>query len=106
MIVCSPNQVWVCDGGAIVKAMFWLQQMADEILQTVPGRSTSDSYVLILLLINFQNLLFYYDSDQSSRPSGVIFLEVELWALAPFSGYNWSLAGLLLWASGDSGQRR
>ena len=68
----------MCDGGTTAEEMFRLRQMADEILQTVPGRSTSDSYVLILSLINFQNLLFYYDSDQSSRPSGVIFLEVEL----------------------------
>ena len=39
-------------------------------------RSTSD--YLVMTDLGLQNLLFYYDSDQSSRPSGVIFLEVEL----------------------------
>ena len=63
--------------------------MADQILQTVPGRSSPPLTATDLLTDpDLQNLLFYYDSDLSSRPSGVIFLEVRLSsALSPFSCY-------------------
>lgn len=35
----------------------------------------SSSSFLIQLCISLQNILFYYDGEQSARPSGVVFLE-------------------------------
>ena len=32
----------------------------------------------LIFFLPLQNLLFYYDSEQSTKPTGVIFLEVRL----------------------------
>ena len=32
----------------------------------------------LIFFLPLQNLLFYYDSEQSAKPTGVIFLEVRL----------------------------
>ena len=42
-----------------------------------------DSFVVffvknLIFFLPLQNLLFYYDSEQSTKPTGVIFLEVRL----------------------------
>ena len=33
---------------------------------------------IFIFFLPLQNLLFYYDSEQSTKPTGVIFLEVRL----------------------------
>ena len=44
--------------------------------------SVYDSFVFfvknLIFFLPLQNLLFYYDSEQSTKPTGVIFLEVRL----------------------------
>ena len=33
-------------------------------------------WIIFIRKLLFQNLLFYYDTEQSAKPTGVIFLEV------------------------------
>ena len=49
--------------------------MVGQMVQTLSGEKILHLVKCCHLLL-FQNLLFYYDNEQSSKPAGVIFLEV------------------------------
>ena len=77
-------QVRLCPGWPSVQEMLGLQQVAPAMVPALSG-SRIIHYIFyfcftglfIYTKLLFQNLLFYYDTEQSAKPTGVIFLEVN-----------------------------